>query len=83
METFYRLMRKRYRVLIDEADKPVGSQWNFDAENRKPWKGDPPEPADLRPQHDHMHAVGHYSSRWRAEFWRTCCQKLPLARQPR
>jgi deoxyribodipyrimidine photolyase-related protein len=53
METFYRLMRKRYRVLIDEADKPVGDQWNFDAENRKPWKGDPPEPADLRPQHDH------------------------------
>jgi deoxyribodipyrimidine photolyase-related protein len=53
METFYRLMRKRYRVLIDETDKPVGSQWNFDAENRKPWKGDPPEPADLRPQHDH------------------------------
>jgi deoxyribodipyrimidine photolyase-related protein len=53
METFYRLMRKRYRVLIDEADKPVGGQWNFDAENRKPWKGDPPEPADLRPQHDH------------------------------
>jgi deoxyribodipyrimidine photolyase-related protein len=53
METFYRLMRKRYRVLIDEADKPAGGQWNFDAENRKPWKGDPPEPADLRPLHDH------------------------------
>ncbi|WP_301019724.1 cryptochrome/photolyase family protein [Rhodoferax sp.] len=53
METFYRHMRKRHRVLIDGADKPAGGQWNFDAENRKPWKGSPPEPPDLRPQHDH------------------------------
>ncbi len=53
METYYRHMRKRHRVLMDGADKPVGDQWNFDAENRKPWKGTPPEPPDLRPQHDH------------------------------
>ncbi|MHB8950734.1 MAG: cryptochrome/photolyase family protein [Rhodoferax sp.] len=53
METFYRHMRKRHRVLIDGADKPAGGQWNFDAENRKPWKGTPPEPPDLRPRHDH------------------------------
>jgi deoxyribodipyrimidine photolyase-related protein len=53
METFYRHMRKRHRVLIDGADKPAGGQWNFDAENRKPWKGTPPEPPDLRPQHNH------------------------------
>jgi deoxyribodipyrimidine photolyase-related protein len=53
METFYRHMRKRHQVLIDGADKPAGGQWNFDADNRKPWKGDPPEPPDLRPQHDH------------------------------
>lgn len=53
METFYRHMRKRHRVLMDGADKPAGGQWNFDADNRKPWKGAPPEPPDLRPQHDH------------------------------
>lgn len=53
LETFYRHMRKRHRVLIDGADKPAGGQWNFDADNRKPWKGAPPEPPDLRPQHDH------------------------------
>ncbi|WP_296490961.1 cryptochrome/photolyase family protein [Rhodoferax sp.] len=53
METFYRHMRKRHRVLIDGADKPAGGQWNFDADNRKPWKGTPPEPPDLRPRHDH------------------------------
>ena len=53
MESFYRHMRKRHRVLIDGADKPAGGQWNFDADNRKPWKGTPPEPPDLRPCHDH------------------------------
>ncbi|MDI1246313.1 MAG: cryptochrome/photolyase family protein [Rhodoferax sp.] len=53
MESFYRHMRKRHRVLIDGADQAAGGQWNFDLENRKPWKGTPPEPPDLRPQHDH------------------------------
>ncbi|MBK1681953.1 cryptochrome/photolyase family protein [Rhodoferax fermentans] len=53
MEHFYRHMRLRHRVLIDGMDKPAGGQWNFDAENRKPWKGAPPEPPDLRPRHDH------------------------------
>jgi deoxyribodipyrimidine photolyase-related protein len=33
--------------------KPEGGQWNFDHDNRKPWPGTPPEPADWRPQHDH------------------------------
>lgn len=53
METFYRHMRKRHRVLMDVDDKPSGGQWNLDADNRKPWKGTPPEPPDLRPQHNH------------------------------
>ena len=33
MEFFYRWMRRRTGVLMDE-DQPVGGQWNFDAENR-------------------------------------------------
>ncbi len=33
MEYFYRMMRKRYQVMI-EGDDPVGGRWNFDAENR-------------------------------------------------
>ena len=53
METFYRHMRKRHSVLMDAPDKPAGGQWNFDADNRKPWRGTPPEPPDLRPTHDH------------------------------
>ena len=35
MEYFYREMRKRYNILMDGAN-PVGGQWNYDAENRKP-----------------------------------------------
>ncbi|MGB0844393.1 MAG: cryptochrome/photolyase family protein [Alphaproteobacteria bacterium] len=35
MEFFYREMRKKYAVLMD-GEKPVGGQWNYDADNRKP-----------------------------------------------
>jgi deoxyribodipyrimidine photolyase-related protein len=37
MEYFYRLMRQQHQILMD-GDQPVGGQWNFDAENRKPPK---------------------------------------------
>ena len=37
MEYFYREMRKKYSVLMDD-DAPAGGQWNYDAENRKPPK---------------------------------------------
>lgn len=53
MEHFYRHMRRRFYVLLDAQGKPAGGQWNFDHENRKPWAGTPPEPADTRPVHDH------------------------------
>lgn len=34
MEYFYRDMRKKYQVLIDEQGKPQGGKWNFDKNNR-------------------------------------------------
>ncbi len=34
MEFFYRRMRQKYAVLM-ENDQPVGGAWNYDAENRK------------------------------------------------
>jgi len=37
MEYFYREMRKKYNILMD-GDQPVGGQWNYDADNRKPPK---------------------------------------------
>jgi deoxyribodipyrimidine photolyase-related protein len=53
MEHFYRTLRKRYRVLLEPDGQPTGGQWNFDADNRKPWRGQPAEPIDRRPLHDH------------------------------
>ncbi|MBC8048536.1 MAG: cryptochrome/photolyase family protein [Chitinophagales bacterium] len=37
MEYFYREMRRKTGLLMD-SDRPVGGQWNFDKENRKPAK---------------------------------------------
>ena len=53
MESFYRQQRKKHGVLMRPDGKPEGEQWNFDADNRKPWPGQPAAPADTRPSHDH------------------------------
>ncbi len=37
LETFYRHMRKRHRILVDENGDPEGGQLNFDHDNRKPF----------------------------------------------
>ena len=58
MEHFYRHMRRTHDVLM-EGDQPAGGRWNYDTENRKAWKGEPPEPPELRPQtHDHAELWG-------------------------
>ncbi|WP_432696384.1 cryptochrome/photolyase family protein [Marinobacterium sp. YM272] len=46
MEAFYRRMRKRHDILLDNG-KPAGGQWNFDKENRESLKADD---LDLLPQ---------------------------------
>ena len=35
LETFYRDMRRHFDVLMD-GDQPMGGEWNYDKENRKP-----------------------------------------------
>jgi deoxyribodipyrimidine photolyase-related protein len=35
LEDFYRFGRKRFKILM-EGNKPVGGQWNFDKQNRRP-----------------------------------------------
>lgn len=35
MEYFYRMMRQKYKILLDSQAKPVGGAWNFDKQNRK------------------------------------------------
>lgn len=51
METFYRALRRQFGVLMTPEGEPVGGQWNFDAENRKPLpRGiEPPQPLAFPP----------------------------------
>lgn len=44
LETFYRAARTATGLLMD-GRTPAGGAWNYDAENRRSWKGDPPAPA--------------------------------------
>lgn len=44
MEFFYRDMRRRYRILLEADGEPCGGRWNYDADNREKWLGDPPAP---------------------------------------
>lgn len=53
MEFFYRQMRVEHQVLMEGAKQPAGGQWNYDHDNRKPWRGKPAEPVDTRRLHDH------------------------------
>lgn len=38
MEFFYRYMRKCFKLLVDEDNKPDGGKWNFDQQNRNKLK---------------------------------------------
>jgi deoxyribodipyrimidine photolyase-related protein len=50
MEDFYRAGRKRFNILM-EGQKPIGGQWNYDQQNRKPPKKNlqTPEPLIFEP----------------------------------
>jgi deoxyribodipyrimidine photolyase-related protein len=43
MDRFYRAMRQKSGLLM-LGGKPVGGKWSYDAENRKPYRGDVPVP---------------------------------------
>lgn len=45
MENFYRNMRKKHHILM-HGSAPLGNQWNFDADNRKKYKGEVPVPSE-------------------------------------
>lgn len=50
MEYFYRDMRKRYQILLEDGE-PAGGKWNYDADNRVGWRGqcDIPARPDVSP----------------------------------
>lgn len=52
MESFYRYMRKKHGVLMS-GETPVGGQWNYDKENREPFKTQHSVPAPLEFSHNY------------------------------
>lgn len=52
MEFFYREMRRKTGLLMTPDREPEGGRWNFDSDNRKRWRGQPPAPAPFRSEPD-------------------------------
>lgn len=48
MELFYRRMRQKYGLLMEQNGAPCGGKWNYDAQNRKPPKRGLSSPPRLR-----------------------------------
>lgn len=57
---FYIKQRKRFGILVDEEQGPIGGKWSFDADNRKPYPKNKPAPQLTQPAMDE----------WRAEALR-------------
>ena len=54
MESYYRVVRKRSGLLMDKDGEPKGGKWNYDHDNRKPWKGEPAVPKSWDIVHNHQ-----------------------------
>ena len=50
MATFYKNVRKKLNILVDENQKPIKGKWSFDEENRKKIPKDHPIPNLYKPQ---------------------------------
>jgi deoxyribodipyrimidine photolyase-related protein len=69
MEWFYREMRRKHHILIEEDGKPSGGEWNYDADNRKPWPKGRAVPSVWRCEPDaitreQMARVSAWKGRW-------------------
>ncbi|GAB5489364.1 MAG: cryptochrome/photolyase family protein [Parasphingorhabdus sp.] len=59
MEFFYREMRRKTGLLLDEDGKPEGGKWNYDSDNRKPAGRDlmMPQPIRFRADDETRHVL--------------------------
>lgn len=53
MEYFYREMRRKTGLLMEDG-RPVGGHWNYDADNRRPYRGEVPLPPALEFERDEI-----------------------------
>jgi deoxyribodipyrimidine photolyase-related protein len=56
MEFFYRRMRKRYGLLLEDDGEPCGDKWNYDQENRKGWRNQADVPERIEMKQDEITA---------------------------
>lgn len=70
MEYFYREMRRKTGLLLDDFGEPLGGKWNLDAENRRslPDGMHPPEPARFEPDPITRDVIDLVRSRFGAHF---------------
>ena len=71
MEWFYREMRRKHGILMEPDGTPSGGEWNFDADNRKPWPKNRAVPRVWRVEpdaitHEQMQRVSTWKGRWGA-----------------
>jgi deoxyribodipyrimidine photolyase-related protein len=69
MDRFYRHMRQKTGVLMRKG-KPEGGRFSFDAENRKPWKGQPavPRVGGFDPDPITKEVIGYVAKEYRQHF---------------
>jgi deoxyribodipyrimidine photolyase-related protein len=79
MEYFYRQMRVEQQVLMANQKQPLGGQWNYDHDNRKPWRGVPAEPQDPRTVHDHSELWSTIQAAGVKSFGNPMADRLPWA----
>ncbi len=82
MEFFYRDMRRKSGLLMD-GDKPVGGQWNFDSENRKPAKNDLliPKPLHFAPDDITREVIDMVEARFGDHLGRTAVFGFAVTRE--
>ena len=71
MEFFYREMRRKTGLLLDEEGNPEGGKWNYDSENRKPAKRDlmMPQPIRFRPDEVTQEVISLVRKRFSESPW--------------
>ena len=82
MELFYRVMRRRHRILMEPDGEPTGGAWNFDADNRKPWpRGKPVPPRMTFAPDDVTRAIMARVATWRGRWGSVDGFALPVTRE--
>ena len=77
MESYYRRMRQRTDMLMESDGEPLGGQWNFDHDNRKPWKGKPNLVKSWDLSHDHSALWSEIQKSGAKTFGNPCADNFP------